>query len=223
MPYNENHLTPVSFSVYFVPMDTVKRAAQILQRAEASLRGLVSEAARFGDYGSVVQIASWARTVNDLVRATPRRRERRQLGPPVTPEIQKRGKGTAPILRRTSRPAAQATYPRFLRRGDHLVRVAWSKREKKEYQHKTPHAALRALTAAIVEKGADGRVFSTDQILPIHDGDGSEVPSYQAYVGLALLKQTGLIDQHGRQGYSIPRLAEFRDAVEAVWRKLPEP
>ncbi len=37
-----------------------------------------------------------------------------------------------------------------------------------------------------------------------------------------LLKQMALIDQHGRQGYSIPRLAQFKEAVEAVWQKLPK-
>jgi hypothetical protein len=74
----------------------------------------------------------------------------------------------------------------------------------------------------MASKGVDGRVFSTDEFLPIKDStDGSDVPSYQAYVGISLLKQTGLIDQHGRQGYSIPRIAEFKDAVEAVWKNLP--
>jgi hypothetical protein len=37
-----------------------------------------------------------------------------------------------------------------------------------------------------------------------------------------LLKQVGLIEQHGRQGYSIPRLPELSGAVEALWRNLPE-
>ena len=74
----------------------------------------------------------------------------------------------------------------------------------------------------MTDVGKDGRVFTTDDFLPISDGDGTEVPAYQAYVGIALLKQTARIDQHGRQGYTIPRLNEFKDAVEAVWRQLPE-
>ncbi|MGH9904020.1 MAG: hypothetical protein ACRD8U_00385 [Pyrinomonadaceae bacterium] len=74
----------------------------------------------------------------------------------------------------------------------------------------------------MAETGSDGRVFSTDELLPIHDEDGEEVPSYQVYAALALLKQVGLVDQHGRQGYSIPRLPEFKRAVESVWRNLPE-
>ncbi len=95
--------------------------------------------------------------------------------------------------------------------------------KKKEYRHKVPYSILKLLAAAIGDKGKDGRVFSTDEFLPIHEtNDGSQVPNYQAYVGISLLKQTGLIDQHGRQGYSIPRTAEFTNAVEATWQKLPK-
>ena len=123
---------------------------------------------------------------------------------------------------RTRSPANHGGYPRFFRQGDRLVRVAWSKREKKEYEHKAPITVLKALTVAMTDTGADGRVFSTDELLPIRDHDGAEVPAYQAYAGLALLKQVGLIEQHGRQGYSIPRLRELNGAVEALLRNLPE-
>lgn len=197
-------------------MDSVERATAALQQAEAILRGLVSEAAASGDYTSVVQIAAWARTVADLVKDAP---GQPATAPSIPPAPRSRAKD-ASGPRRTARPAADE-YPKFFRKGDQLVRIAWSKKEKKEYQHKTPYSVLKALTATMSKIGADGRVFSTDQFLPIRDADGSEVPSYQAYVGIALMKQMALIDQHGRQGYSIPRLAEFKDAVESVWRKLP--
>jgi hypothetical protein len=116
----------------------------------------------------------------------------------------------------------QRSYPLFFRQGDQVVRIAWSKREKKEYRHKAGYAILKVLAKSMAEKGADGRVFATEQFLPVRDAQNSEVPNYQAYVGISLFKQIGLIDQHGRQGYSIPRLADFKDAVEAVWKKLPE-
>jgi hypothetical protein len=74
----------------------------------------------------------------------------------------------------------------------------------------------------MLERGADGRIFSTDELLPLCDNGGADVPSYQVYAGIALFKQTGLIDQHGRRGYSIPRPKELKDAVEAVLQNLPE-
>jgi hypothetical protein len=110
-----------------------------------------------------------------------------------------------------------------VRQGDYLVRISWSKREKKEYRHKAPFSILKALATAMTDKGGEGRVFSTDEFLPIHEvSDGGQVPNYQAYVGISLLKKTGLIDQHGRQGYSIPRITEFKSAVEAIWETIPK-
>jgi hypothetical protein len=202
-------------------MDTEQQAVAVLRQAEAGLRELVSVAASAGDYDSVVKIAAWAKVVGDMAKAPP------AITSPAStcadaravPRDQKLNPKRAKVSKYSRGPSAQ--YPRFIRQKDQLVRIAWSKREKKEYHHKAPHAILQALVKAMSEFGKDGRIFSTDDLLPIHDTDGNAVPSYQAYVGIALLKHTSLLDQHGRQGYSIPRLAEFADTVEAVWQKLP--
>lgn len=202
-------------------MDVVTRARQTLQDAEVVLRGLLGEAASSSDYESLVEIATWARAVHELINAVPR--EHKKASPSsrgFSSELAKAKK--AGSTHHASARTKRDDYPRFFRQDDQLVRIAWSKREKKEYRHKASYAALDALVTAMASKGAEGRVFSTDQLLPIHEPDGSEVPSYQSYVSISLLKQTGLIDQHGRQGYSIPRIEVFRDAVDAVWKKLPK-
>ena len=201
-------------------MEIADRAADVLRQAEVRLRALLSEAATSADYSSVVQIASWARALRDLTGSVSSETGSQTS---TTPPPRKTGKLAAQTQRRKrSSPKDQESYPRFFRQGDQLIRIAWSKREKKEYRHKAPHAILKALVTALSEKGTDGRVFSTDEVLPVHDStDGSKVPDYQAYVVISLLKQTGLIDPHGRQGYSIPRLAQFKEDVDAVWKKLP--
>ena len=193
------------------------RGSNLLEETEAKLRALVSEAATSGDYSSVVQIASWARTLSELLnRKSP---ERVNSAVPIanSPRIGARGPKQVSLSKR-----GQRSYPLFFRQGDQVVRIAWSKRERKEYRHKAAYTILKIVAKSMAEKGTDGRVFATEQFLPVRDAQNSEVPNYQAYVGISLFKQTGLIDQHGRQGYSIPRLADFRDAVEAVWKKLPE-
>ena len=201
-------------------MGPLDRAIGLLQRTEAEVRKIVSDAATAGDYESVVQVAAWARSLSEtLDRVSPRKGKSDQ--PPrqtATPRREPRISQS----KRTRSPANHGGYPRFFRQGDRLIRVAWSKRDKKEYEHKAPMTVLKALTVAMADRGADGRVFSTDELLPIRDGDGAEVPAYQAYAGLALLKQVGLIEQHGRQGYSIPRLPDLSGAVEALLRNLPE-
>jgi len=203
-------------------MSYITRADEALRETEKMLRGLVSEAVNAGDYAAVVQLASWARSVAEIVRTLPTSastgddRAAASSKPPakVTPSILRGSRG--------GKKSLKDEYPRFYRQDDRLVRVAWSKREKKEYEHKAPHVVLRSLAAAMLEKGAGGRVFSTEEVLPIYDDEGTLIPSYQAYVGIALLKQTGLLDQHGRQGYSVPQPKELEKAVDAVWRNLPE-
>lgn len=196
------------------------RAGEALRQTENFLRGLLSEAVHAGDYAAVVQLASWARSVGEIVRALPTDSEGKDTrGPSASGP-----RPSSPALRtaRRKKNSVKDEYPRFHRHGERLVRVAWSKRDKKEYEHKAPRGVLRALTASIMERGAGGRVFSTEEILPIYDDDGAPIPNYQAYVSLALLKQTGLLDQHGRRGYSVPQPRELEKAVEAVWRNLPE-
>lgn len=204
-------------------MDIVTLARATLRETEERLRSFVFEAATSGDYANVVQIASWARIVHELTESLPEEQKKNSAGRRGSSGQLATIKGVGSTHHQSARSSKRNDYPRFFRQGNQLIRIAWSKREKKEYRHKTLYTAVEALATAMASEGADGRVFSTDQFLPIHDPtDGSVVPSYQSYVGLSLLKQAGLIDQHGRQGYSIPRIAEFKAAVKAVWKKLPE-
>jgi hypothetical protein len=194
-------------------MDHMKRAAEALEQAETSLRDIVAKAAGAGDYQTVVQIASWASTISEMFS--------KAGGWKRTGQIKAVAVATT-AKRKAPRSNSENGYPKFFRQDDQLIRVAWSKREKSEYQHKTSYAVVQAVALAMAKSGKDGRVFSTKDCLPVQDpAGGGDIPSYQAYVVIALSKQAGLIEQHGRQGYSIPRDAEFKVAVEAFWKKLP--
>lgn len=203
-------------------MEPLKQATELLRETEARLRALVSTAATSGDYTSVVQIAAWARTLGELMEIAPTDQKPIAVLRSSPPAI---GQATVEsVIKQVSSRSWRKAYPKFFRQQDELIRIAWSKREKREYRHKAPRSVLKALVEAMAQKGANGRVFSSDQLLPIQVGtDHGEIPNYQAYVGISLLKQTGLIDQHGRSGYSIARrLTDFKGAVEAVWNNLPE-
>lgn len=199
-------------------MERVERASGLIRDAEAALRSIVAEAAAAGDYDSVMRIAGWARALEQIVSFAP-----------AVSGMDLRSKATATRANHSSARDVQRTtprsgeqYPRFFRDGDRLVRVAWSKSENQEYEHKAHLAVFRALTTALAEKGEDGRVFSTDELLPVRDSDGSAFPSYQVYVWIGLLRQAGLIEQHGRRGYSMLHPSDFGAAAEAVWHNLPE-
>jgi hypothetical protein len=201
-------------------MTALEDATSVLRDTEKKLRQMVSSAATSGDYASVMKIASWAQAVTSLLNGQ-FARTIQKAGSKLPQNNPKGAKEPTFQTRGSRRPGTE--YPQFFRHSDQLVRLAWSRGQRKEYAHKASYQVLKSLTKAMAERGAEGRVFSTEGFLPLHDStSGDEIPNYQAYVCISLFKQSGLIDQHGRQGYSIPRLADFKDAVEAVWKKLPE-
>jgi hypothetical protein len=200
-------------------MKPLDQAEELLRQTEARLRSLMSEAAAQGDYGAVVQIASWGRNLSEvLTRGQTSDRPRSETPLPSA-------RSSAPAEKTTGGGKGRRgvlSYPQFYRHGERLIRVAWSKRDKKEYEHKASLNVLTALTSALLQKGADGRVFVMEDILPLSDGEGTDIPSYQVYACISFLKTVGVLDQHGRQGYSVPRIKELESTVKAVWRKLPE-
>lgn len=125
------------------------------------------------------------------------------------------GRGRAP---------RKGLYPKFYRDGDYLVKVAWSKKERGEYQHKAPRRVAELLAAAIEKRSGNGRQFTSEDIFPLKDAqDGGEVPSYQAYAALAWFRQSGLVQPHGRRGYTVKKNGRPLELLTAAWQNLPEP
>lgn len=181
-------------------------ASQVLARCEADLRVLVTAAADCGDYDAVLRITSWAKQIASMSRSV-------QVVVPAEKTATKKLK----------KAVVRPTYPRFLRRGDALVKIGWSKREKNEYEHKAPRQTVLLLARVIADIGMDGRIFQIDALTPLIDPkDGTQIPNYQIYLIIAWWRSAGLLDQHGRQGYSIPNANQLLQAVESAWTKLLE-
>lgn len=182
------------------------KAVKILAKCEADLRALVAAAADSGDYDAVLRITSWAKQLSAMSAGG-------------TNTVAEKRTGTVSGKKPSARPA----YPRFARRGDQLVKFGWSKRDKSEYEHKAPLQAALALACAAADMGKDGRIFQVNALLPVrHPTDGSEIPDYQVYLVIAWWRSASLLDQHGRQGYSIPNTGQLPQAVESAWSKLPK-
>src|SRR5438105_2007566 len=100
--------------------------------------------------------------------------------------------------------------------------MGWSKSDKATYEHRSPRDVLDRLVARIAKAGGRGERFTTEQIMPLHDSDGSELPSYQAYLCLAWLVAEGLIERYGRQGYTVADVTSLPPAVDRAWSALPK-
>ena len=184
------------------------KAVKSIRQCETELRSLLAAAADAGDYEVVIQLTSWAQQLAALAASA-----EAGASPQKTANIAPR-----PLAKR---PIKGKDYPRFGRRGESLVKIGWSKREKAEYEHKAPKRAIDLLVSALVRTGTNGRIFQANDVLPLADPDeGSEVPAYQVYLTLAWLRSLGLVDQHGRQGYSITKSKELVVSVDRAWHSL---
>jgi hypothetical protein len=194
-----------------------------LAECEADLRLLLADAANEGDYASVQRIAEWAKAVAALV-AEGGSPPHGALAVP-TAARQNSGATTEPAPTGGGKSKAKASdFPQFYRRGDELVKVGWSKKERKRYSHRAGRRAIVAVSAAVRQIGVKGRMFTGDKLLPLKDPtDSSRIADYQAYVALAWFKHLGIVEQHGRKsGYTLVADKQIDSIVTAAWPELAE-
>ena len=212
-------------------MGTIEQAVAVLGDAEKQLRELVGSAAGLGEYDAAMRLAQWAKALAALHsngaadgRTKPRSEHDTSQATLVSP-LPAGGvtEDPRPASRRARRAPPKGEYPKFYRRGDQLLKIGWSKKERSEYEHKAPRRAIDLLADIIGKKGGNGKLFTSEDVLPLRDpADGSEVPGYQGYVALAWFKAAGLIKQNGRRGYSAKKGVNVTDGVSALWAGLRE-
>jgi hypothetical protein len=202
-------------------MDVTERAQQIIGRAEKELAALAAEALAGLDYASANMLSSLAQRVAGTLRTgVGSKPDSSPAALAVTPSA---SKSMSPVPQSTLRggKSAGGQYPRFKRDDETLIKIGWSKSDRATYEHKSPRSILSRLVARIIEVGSSGDRFTTEQILPLFDDDNAELPSYQAYLCLAWLVVAGLLERHGRQGYTIDVTGDFQSAVDSMWDQLP--
>jgi hypothetical protein len=219
-------------------MDTIEQAVAALAGVEKKLRELVGSAAAAGEYDRAMRVAQWAKAVAALTQNGANAGAdsashvflssthgpsdggpRPDRSPPAS-RVRARGR---PGGHQGRRSPAKGEYPKFFRRGDQLVKIGWSKKERAEYEHRAPRRAIELLAEAIGRNWGNGKLFTSEEVLPLRDpADGSEVPGYQGYVALAWFKAAGLVKQNGRRGYTARKGANVTDGAAAIWAGLPE-
>jgi hypothetical protein len=220
-------------------MNRIDSARALLSSAESGLRDLGAEAAKSGNYDDVMIIAEVAKRLHELAikLALANRQSSATTGqefclpspndggrciPATSSGARPPANGTANVSRRSGRAPRKNDYPRFVRRGDDLVKIGWSKGVAKEYQHKAPRDVVLAVAQSLRENAPNGEILSTEKFLPSEQKEsGEEIPAYQAYVCLAWLRSIGLIDQNGRQGYSLSNAASLFQQIDDEWNRLP--
>ena len=205
-------------------MDSIN-AVRLLEDCEKGLQRLVSTAASEGDYGAVIKLTSWARVLGGLVEdAKAELAPAKQIpgGSQASPQRTITGRtGSDSLPSKGSQKARLAgRYPKFFRTSGELMKIGWSKRERAEYHHKAPHSVLMQLVSKLTVVGSGGTIFTADDVFPLGADEGSPVPNYQSYLCLAWLRHEGLVQAHGRQGYSVVNGESLNAAATTHWNEL---
>jgi len=221
-------------------MTELTKVTDILRDAEAEVRQLLVSCAGRGDYDAAGMLADVARQLCQLAEQMA---SHNGTAGPVADALGRGNTSLATLAAPVQRPTRIATsqqlparrapkkrrkaklasdYPKFSRDCDELVKIGWSKKHKAEYRHKAPKLVVYLVAEALQRKGANGERFAFEELLPIRDKDGMEVPSYQAYLVLAWLRKENLIERHGRQGYSLSPATDLTRAVKECWEQLPK-
>ena len=201
-------------------MDTIQEISEILGSAERSLATLASDVMKESNYGAAALLIDLAKQVKALAEKARQSLDRETVPAPATAE--KCGGTAGPPALHGRRQPKKGEYPKFLREGDSLIKVGWSRSGKAEYEHKAPKKVLALLTAAIGQAAANGKRFTISKVVPLVDpADHSDVPEYQVYAAVAWLRAVGVLKQHGRQGYTLSAKPPFEPLLENHWGELP--
>ena len=185
---------------------------EILKKTENDIQEVIIEAAKGGDYRSVDMARATAVSIKNL---------RSQISNPVSNE-DKRKKKDKPQIRRKklSRKTKKSDYPQFIVKNDTLLRIGWSKKQKREYTHKVPRYVFDKTNKSMFVLAHSGNgPFLAEQIIEqINNNESEAIPSYQVYVVVGMLRETNFIKQVGRDGYIIPQ--DIVEKAEEKWKEL---
>lgn len=207
-------------------MDIQAQAQRALEQAEQSLRSLIHQGLEEQRYGEVATLAQLAQGIARLrgVSAAPQSRPKdgASVGAMDPP-----GRSTTVPNQQSSRgqpnpgSLGAKSYPRFEREAEVLIKVGWSKKNRTEYEHKAARENVEAFSRRLAELAGGGSVFTMDDILPMRIADKSDMPDYQAYLSLAWLRERGIVQKQGRDGYFVSDSMRLGNGFEEEWQTLP--
>lgn len=197
----------------------VTKIQEALDHAEEEVREAGAQAFRAGDDVA----AGKARDVVDGLKALRSRMNGQTPAnnppPTVASQPKKTPSRAGKRKKAKARKGKRGDYPRYEVRNNNLVRVGWSKKDKAEYQHRTPRTIFDRTVKAMNKVAQSGPgPFMAEKIIEKSNDKEGPVPSYQAYVVIGLLRDRKCVEQVGREGYVIPEDVSAR--AMRVWEQL---
>jgi hypothetical protein len=187
-----------------------EKAEQILRDAEASIRGLISDAAGDQRYDDIEWLLQLGRRLAAL--AAPHAARSVESAP--APRNINQAKGEKTKVARSGQKAARK-YPIYSTTEERLIKIGWSKKNRAEYEHRAPKASIQIISEAIkAKRNKAGDAFEAESLMPLLTEDGQEVPAYQVYMAIGWLRDLGALKKDGRNKY---RLKDDSLPFDACW------
>jgi hypothetical protein len=188
---------------------------EILKKAEEELREAIAEAARAGDYRAVDLGRSVAVGVQELCEKVSGKRQASEKSTEEDTETEERKRH-----RKIGKRNKPEGLPRIEIRKGSLFRIGWSRKQKREYEHKVPRVSFDTIVNTMSALAREGKgPFMAEAVLEkISATKEDMIPAYQVYVVLAALREWKLITQVGREGYNIP--PDVAEKAQNMWTEL---
>ena len=193
------------------------------------LKAIILEAINTENYGDVASIARISTALSSFAQSVRTEASPADIGSNASAEnLSEFVRSAAQPTEEEDKPlklslrghSRREKYPQFLKDGDRLVKVAWSKKDRAPYEHRAPFSVVNALIAAVRETKGEGKVFQAIDVLPLMKPHGEEYPSYQSYLALNWLREAGVISKKGREGYLLKAKAASAQKLEQLWAAL---
>lgn len=213
-------------------MDYRDRGYQAVQTAEETLRATIADALDGHAYKDVAALADAADALSVLVRKLTPHAPRSSVSeptvvtapPPSAPDATSGGEIPATVVSPPTSVTRREKYPQYRRDGEMLIKVAWSKKNRRPYEHRAPRRIVQLLVDKIrrrYDHVGDEQVFDASHIMPLWTPNQEEYPSYQVYLALGWLRHVGAVSKKGRSGYVLRSGKGTPTQLEALWRDLP--
>jgi hypothetical protein len=217
--------------LYRHPVDYLQPAIRAIRTAETALSNLIQCAMQSRDYFEAKRlleaVANVARALSALEQAP-----ENAPGAPPTGGLGSRGierhsdSGAPPDLeherawKRISK-AQLPPFPRFERDADRLVKIGWSAKDQRTYEHRVAVDIVRDFCRFLAHIGKERRTFRIEELTRVKASDGTDVPSYQIYLVLKWLQSVGAISRRGNDGYVVKDGELSPGRTEEHWLATP--
>jgi hypothetical protein len=213
-------------------VDYVQPAISAIREAETALSNLIQRAMQSRDYFEARRLVDAVANISLALAALEPPAKNAPTGPAIG-ELASCGtdsdhgrdalpdRENGPAWKRTSK-ARLPPFPRFERDADRLVKIGWSDKEKRSYEHRVALDIVRDLCQFLAEIGTERRVFKIGKLARISASDGTQIPTYQTYLVLKWLQRVGAVSRRGNDGYVVKDGELSPGRLEEHWFATPD-